>query len=289
MTEPASGAQPFDLPGTAHIGRVALRVDSFDHVLDFYRETIGLTVDREGSVVGFSGTGGDPILVLEADPDAAARPREAAGLYHVAVRVPDRGALGDVCARVREEPWAFTGASDHLVSEALYMRDPAGIGIEVYRDRDRGDWPDTDDGFVGMETDPLDLDALVADRRGDDTVPAGTDVGHVHLEVTDRERSEAFYTATLGMRLRDRYGDDAAFVAAGDYHHHVGLNTWEGRTQPAGDTQGLVWWELVVPDGAVLERVADRLETAGHPVEPVDEGVETRDPDGIRLRLRVQG
>ena len=282
-----SETEPFELPGTAHVGQAALRVDTFDHVLAFYRETIGLAVERDGNVAWLSGAGGTPILRLTADPDAPARPGDAAGLYHVAIRVPDRSVLGDVCARLQAEPWAFTGASDHGVSEALYMRDPAGNGIEVYRDRDRADWPPAADGFVGMVTDPLDVDDLVADRRGTDAVPAGTDIGHVHLEVTDRERAEAFYRGTLGLRLRDRYGDAAAFLAAGDYHHHVGINTWEGRTAPAGATRGLDWWELVVPTEAVLATVVERLEADDYAVEPTADGVETGDPDGIRLRLRV--
>ncbi|MFB6353297.1 MAG: VOC family protein, partial [Halobacteriales archaeon] len=239
-----------ELPAAAHVGRVGLCVGSLDRVRPFYEDAVGLTAERDGDRVALGPTSDEPLIVLEAAPEAPDRPREAAGLFHLAVRAPDRAALGDAVTRLRSSGFSLSGASDHLVSEALYLRDPAGNGVEVYRDRPRDEWPETDDGLVGMETLPLDLEALEAAGDGQhvDGLPAGTDVGHVHLEVTDLARSESFYADALGLGVRARYGDDAAFLAAGGYHHHVGLNVWNRRRAPASG-RGLAWFEFVLPDG----------------------------------------
>ena len=303
MTDTGS-AETFELPETAEIGRVALRAESLDRVLPFYRDALGFDVRREGEARARLTAGGETLLILEEDGDAPERGGDEAGLFHLAIRVPDRGALADALARVRDAGTTLTGASDHLVSEALYLRDPAGNGVEVYRDRPREEWPRTDDGGVAMDTLPLDLDGLSAAggaSEGSDTggadgsagLPAGTDVGHVHLEVTDLARSVAFYADALGLNVRARYGDAAAFLAAGDYHHHVGLNTWNGRTSPASDGFGLMWFEVALPDAGALDAVRRRLEGRGYAVEADGGEREDRDavtavdPDGVRVRLVV--
>jgi catechol 2,3-dioxygenase len=272
------------LPPETRIGRVALRVADLASPVEFYRDVIGLTVQErtpERAVLG----AGDPLLVLDRVPDLPDRPETAAGLFHLAVRVPSREALGDALARV-EEGWQLTGASDHGVSEALYLRDPEGNGVEIYRDRERAAWPTAAHG-VEMDTRPLDLDALRAAVAGDapDRVPGDTDIGHVHLEVTSLPEAQAFYVDSLGLGVRQEWGDDALFVAAGDYHHHVGLNTWNGRTT-ATEGRGLDWFELVVPDGETLAGVRDRLAGAGAPISDSGNGLAVEDPDGIEIRLR---
>lgn len=275
-----------ELPGDAHVGRVALRVGSLDRVRPFYEDDLGLVAERDGDRLVLGPTPDEPLLVLDEDPDASERPREAAGLFHVAVRVPHRAALGDAVTRLQSAGASLSGASDHLVSEALYLRDPEGNGVELYRDRPRDEWPIDEDGLVGMETLPLDLDDLEAAGSGEhpDRLPSGTDIGHIHLEVADLGRAEAFYRQALGLRLRARYGASATFLAAGDYHHHVGLNAWNGRSAAAGDHRGLAWWELVLPDETALEAAADRLEAAGH---RVTDGHVVDDPDAMELRLVV--
>ena len=277
-----------ELPPPTRVGRVALRIGSIDRVRPFYEDVVGLESVRDGDTLALGPTPEAPLVVLEEVADAPERPPAAAGLFHLAVRAPHRAALGDAVGRLRGAGASLSGASDHGVSEALYLRDPEGNGVEVYRDRPMDDWPDADDGLVGMRTLPLDLEALEATGDGEHAarLPPGTDVGHVHLEVTDLERAEAFYRDALGLRLRDRYGASATFLAAGDYHHHLGLNAWNGRSAPAGDHRGLAWWELVLPDeGARADAVA-RLETAGH---DVDDASHVVDPDGMRLRLVVAG
>ncbi|KAB1197338.1 MULTISPECIES: VOC family protein [Haloferax] len=273
------------LSDATHLGRVSLRVGSLDSVVPFYRDVVGLDVEREGGRAVLS-AGDDPLVVLDEAPNAPPRTREQAGLFHLAIRVPDRGALGDALARIRDHT-SLSGASDHLVSEALYLRDPEGNGVEIYRDRPRDEWPRTADGRVKMDTLHLDLEPLLADAHGDDHAPAGTDLGHVHLEVTDLVRSLDFYTDALGMNLRDDGYPGAAFVAAGDYHHHVGLNRWNERSEPAGGSRGVDWFEVVVPDTDTLGGVRDSLEQAGHTVEVSGDELVVSDPDGIELRVVV--
>ncbi len=278
-----------ELPPDTRVGRVALRVGSIKRVQPFYEDLLGLAGDRDGDRLALGPTPSEPLVVLEEAPNAAERPGAAAGLFHLALRTPDRAALGDAVERLRAGDASLSGASDHLVSEALYLRDPEGNGVELYRDRPRAEWPASEDGLVGMETLPLDLDDLSAagTDKHSEQLPPGTDVGHVHLEVTDLGRAEAFYRDALGLRLRDRYGASAAFLAAGDYHHHVGVNAWNGRSAPAGDHRGLAWWELVLPTAAARTAAVDRLEAAGHSVADRPEATVVDDPDEIPLRLVV--
>ena len=272
------------LPDATRLGRTALAVADLDETAAVYRDVVGLEVlDREGGRATL-GAGGAPLLVLEADPDAPERPRSAAGLYHNAVRVPDRAALGDALARIRER-WRLDGASDHGVSEALYLTDPAGNGVEVYRDRPRDAWPVGDDGRVRMTTDPLDLDAVAAAADGRDAAPPGTDLGHVHLEVTSLPAFEEFYVDALGFEVQAAV-PKARFVGAGGYHHHVGANTWHGRSDPAAG-RGLDWFEVVLPATDDLEALRSRLADRDVPVAGTDEGFEATDPDGLRVRFRA--
>ena len=273
----------FTMPTPTRIGRVALRVASLDRVVPFYRDVVGLDVARDGTGAVLS-AGDDPLVVLREEPGAPERPSDAAGLFHLAVRVPSRAALGDALTRIESSDEALTGASDHLVSEALYLRDPEGNGVEVYRDRPRDDWTVTDDGGVEMDTLRLDLDEIRAAAGGEDRAPPGTDIGHVHLEVTDLASARAFYVDTLGLSVRTESYSGALFVAAGDYHHHVGLNTWNGRGAPAGASRGIEWFEFVLPDRTTRDALSDRLAETGHDVASDEE---IADPDGIGVRFVV--
>nr|WP_303647610.1 VOC family protein [Haloarchaeobius amylolyticus] len=280
------------MPDGTHLDRVALRVGSLDATVPFYRDVVGLAVDRDDQAgeARLLAADGAALVVLIEDPDAPARPADAAGLFHLAVRVPDRPALAGALARVRDHG-TLTGASDHLVSEALYLRDPEGNGVEIYRDRPREEWAETADGQRDIRTLPLDLDDLAGAREsGSETparVPAGTDVGHVHLEVADLARATDFYVDGVGFALENDGYDGAAFVAAGGYHHHLGLNSWNGRSAPAGEDRGLAWYELVVPDEAALAALRDRLAARDQSVETVGDELRFDDPDGIAVRARV--
>lgn len=272
------------LPPDTRVGRTALRVADLDEQVAFYRDVVGLAVLARDDERATLGAGETPLLELDRDPDASARDRATTGLFHTAFRVPTRAALGDALSRVRER-WRLDGASDHRVSEALYLADPEDNGVEIYSDYPRDEWPERADGTVGMTTEPLDLDDVVSAADADGA-PAGTDVGHVHLEVSSLERAETFYGDVLGFSTRATMAG-ARFLAAGGYHHHVGANTWHGRTTPAGG-RGLAWFEVVVPDPDALDAARARLADHGVEVGETDDGLAVEDPDGIEVRLRVE-
>jgi len=272
------------LPSETRVGRVALTVADLADVTEFYDSVVGLAVHERDADRAVLGDGETALLELTQAAPASERPRAAAGLFHTAIRVPDRGALGDALRRI-ESSWRLSGAADHRVSEALYCRDPEGNGVEIYRDRPKSAWVETDAGEVNMPTEPLDTDAIRAEATDDDAVPPGTDIGHVHLEVTDLDAARAFYADALGMTVRATY-DGADFLAAGDYHHHVGVNVWNNRSEPSSG-RGLAWFELVLPDADSLAAARDRLADAGYAVSAAPEDLTVTDPDSITLRLRT--
>ncbi|MFA1611594.1 VOC family protein [Halobellus rubicundus] len=273
------------LPDETRLGRVALRVEDLDEMTAFYRRVVGLDVLERSDAAATLGAGDDPVLRLVRDAAAAPRDRSQAGLFHSAFRVPSRTALGAALERVRER-WTLSGASDHDVSEALYLSDPEDNGVEIYRDRPREAWPRSADGTAEMGTYPLDLESLAEASDGAADAPTGTDLGHVHLEATSLPDARSFYVDALGfgVQVEDR---GALFLAAGDYHHHVGVNTWNRRTSPAGG-RGLSWFEIVVPDTETLVAVRDRLADAGVESREIDRGIEVRDPDDVAVRLRAE-
>ncbi|NUQ20141.1 MAG: VOC family protein [Gemmatimonadaceae bacterium] len=280
----------FRLPDATRLGRVSLQVGDLARSLAFYEQVLGLrTVERTATHAVLAAHGDDrPILELDARPGTRAVPqRGRLGLYHFAILLPDRASLGRF-VRHLGEIGARAGAGDHLVSEALYLQDPDGLGIEVYADRPRDQWRRIGRQLV-MATDPLDVHDLV--RAGGDApwtgMPAGTTIGHVHLHVGDLERGAAFYSAALGFDRVVWSYPGALFLSAGGYHHHLGTNTWAGSgARPAADDEAkLLEWTIELPETGTVEAAAAALESAGHAVERDDAGVVTRDPWGTRVRL----
>jgi catechol 2,3-dioxygenase len=273
------------------MGAVRLTVGDLDGVGDFYRDAIGLSeLDRADGAVRL-GANGAPVVELAGDPDAPPRPRGTSGLFHLAILVPSRADLARALQRVAEAGWRLSGASDHLVSEALYLSDPEGNGIEIYRDRPREEWP-VRDGVLQMDTLPLDLDGVLGELRREDAgaaMPAGTRIGHVHLNVGDLTAAEAFYSGALGFDVTVRGYPGALFVSAGGYHHHLGLNTWagEGAPPPPEGSRGLREFEIRLPGPDQLAAEEDRLREAGF--EPRREGdeVHATDPSGNEVVLSV--
>lgn len=272
------------LPKTTGLGRTALTVTDLDRVATFYDEVVGLTLNDRTEERAILGAGGSPLLILEGTTPSSESDNSTCGLYHNAFRVPSRDHLGAALARIRDR-WHLDGASDHGVSEALYLRDPAGNGIEIYRDRPRSDWPYRKDGTVALTTDPLDLSALQAAANDETTLPAGTDLGHVHLAVSELSATREFYVDTVGFAVETEM-PSALFVAAGGYHHHLGANTWEQRTNPRAGP-GLSWFEIVLPDDAGLNGVRQRFEGGGYRIDELEEGFSVQDPDAIEVRFRV--
>lgn len=273
------------VPDAARIGRTALTVADLDGTVEFYRHIVGLEVLTRDEMTATLGVDGTTLLVLVQDEDAASRGREQAGLFHNAFEVPSRTALGAALERIRDR-WRLDGASDHGVSEALYLTDPEDNGVEIYADRPREAWSRRDDGTVRIGTAPLDLETIAAQSDGAASVPAGTTVGHVHLETTDLETARSFYVDTLGLVVQTTVSQ-ATFLAAGDYHHHLGVNTWNGRSRPVAG-RGLAWFEFVLPDEAALETARRRLADRGVAVETLDEGFAIEDPDGIAIRFGTE-
>lgn len=276
------------------LGPAHLRVRDLDRSVRFYTEVLGFTqAAREGDSATLTTGGADAWLRLTAQPDAASRPPRATGLYHVAILVPSRQALARSLRQLAERDYPLTGVADHLVSEALYLDDPDGNGLEIYRDRPREDWPRVN-GQIQMATDPLDLRALLREGLDDERPWTGLDpatrVGHMHLRVSNLDEAVSFYQDVLGFDLITRFGGSAAFLSAGGYHHHIGMNTWESRggSPPPANAVGLRDFEIVVPSAAELARVAERLGAAGVAFETgADGAIETHDPAGNAVRLRV--
>jgi catechol 2,3-dioxygenase len=268
----------FHLPPGTHIAYAHLRVANLERSLQFYRDLLGFhAIDREDATLRLSATGQrPPEIILTGHPGAQPKPPRTTGLYHIAIRLPDRLALARVLHRLLESDWPLQGAADHLVSEAIYLPDPDGNGLELYTDRPRERWAWNGDQ-VAMATEALDVAGLLveANRGGPWTgIDLATDIGHVHLHVSDLKRAEAFYADLLGFDVTQRTYPGALFVAAGGYHHHVGLNTWAGRgaPPPPPDAAGLVAFGICLPDRETWQTVVDRAKEAGMPVETQDDG-----------------
>jgi catechol 2,3-dioxygenase len=273
------------------LGAVRLTVSDLDGMASFYERVLGLRVlERAGELVRLGPEGGSALVELEGRSEAPPRPPRAAGLFHLAILVPSRPELAASLRRVAEAGWGLTGASDHLVSEALYLRDPEGNGIEIYRDRPREEWRRTN-GTLDMATLPLDLQGVLGelDESRANGMPAGTRIGHVHLQVSELGAAGTFYEDLVGFDVTVRTYPGALFLSAGGYHHHVGLNVWEtdgGPVSPMG-ALGLAWYEVVLPGADEIDGVADRLADGGAEVSRREEGVMATDPSGNHLLLRA--
>jgi len=266
------------------LGAVRLTVSDLDRSRTFYERAIGLrSTERDDGTLAL-GVADDPALIeLRGDSAAPRLNRRAPGLYHLAILVPTRQDLAFALARLVVARWPLDGASDHLVSEALYLSDPDGNGIEIYRDRPRADWPHSD-GQLQMATMALDLDDVLGELGGapglQEQAPAGTRIGHVHLQVADVAAAEAFYHGVLGFDVMVRGYPGALFVSAGGYHHHIGLNTWHsaGAGPAAAGSVGLRSFTIELPDSEALDAVTARIEAAGLAHERRADGILVRDP-----------
>jgi catechol 2,3-dioxygenase len=283
-------------PDTA-VGAVRLRVAELDVLTAFYERAIGLrTVSRDDGVVRLGAEEGLALVELEEAPVAPPRPPFSTGLFHMAILVPTRADLARALRRVIGAGWRLTGASDHLVSEALYLNDPEGNGIELYRDRPREEWRREPTGELAMATLPLDLDGVLGELGPDGSedsgsMPAGTRIGHVHLQVSSLEPAESFYSGALELDVTVRSYPGALFLSAGGYHHHVGANIWQSRgaPPPPEGALGLEHWELVLPTGEERDRLAARLAEAGAELVGLDAGSLATDPSGNRVLLTARG
>lgn len=274
----------------AHIGAVHLTIRNLERSISFYENSLGFTLRSRQDGEARLGTQAHDLIALQENPEAQ-QTTGTTGLYHFAVLVPSRLELAEVLRRLSATQTPVSGFADHGVSEAIYLPDADGNGIEMYRDRPRDEWPRNPDGTITMTTDPLDLEGIVAGLEGyDDPWPglhADTVMGHMHLRVADISQAEAFYLNTLGFDLIKHYPGSASFISAGGYHHHIGMNTWESRggPPPPPDAVGLRWYELRLPGADSVGKVADQVRKAGGDFEETDSGLLLRDPsqNGVML------
>ena len=274
---------------------VRLTVSDLDRSRVFYERVLGLRVTAvDGEVLGVGAPGERTLIELREDPAAPRLDQRRCGLFHFAILLPERRDLAAALMRIVASGWALSGASDHLVSEALYLDDPDGNGIEVYWDRPRAQWPHTPDGGLRMATLPLDLQALAGELRRsapDGHAPPGTRIGHIHLQVADLQAAEPFYRELLGLDVTVRGYPGALFLSEGGYHHHVGLNTWHSLGADAAPVDGIGLRSFTMSLGSepALASVLSRLEQAGLPLEPGPDGAAAlvRDPSGIAVALSV--
>jgi catechol 2,3-dioxygenase len=287
MTARAYGVPPpgYQLPDGTHVGVVRLQVADLERSLAFYTRILGLTVLSNAAGVAVLGAG-VPLVALHEKRGVSPAPRHGLfGLYHFAILLPDRAALGRFATHLSEVS-VRVGMADHLVSEAFYLTDPDGLGVEVYADRPRSTWQ-----FKGrqlaMATDPLDVPSVIASAQGRpwDGAPAGTRMGHVHLHVGSLPEAETFYHRALGLDKMVWEYPGALFLAAGGYHHHLGTNTWSPGPSATDGEARLLEWELVVPAAADASAAAASLRGGGFEVSQNGRGWLTRDPWGTALRI----
>lgn len=271
------------------MGAVHLTVASLERSLDFYRRVIGLTLQRREGDTAYLGAGGADLLVLSERPGAR-RVSGTTGLYHYAILVPSRRELARVLVRIAETQTPVDGLVDHWISEAIYLPDPDGHGIEMAADRPREQWPPLQ-AIARRGNLPLDLEGLIAELRD---APQRTElaaesvIGHVHLHVAGIAQAEAFYHGVLGFDTLPYGIPTAGFVSAGGYHHHIGYNTWAGfgAPPPPTDAVGLQWFVVELPTPAELQKVVDRVRATGLAVAEQEEGFLVRDPstNGVLLQ-----
>ena len=298
---PGSYGEPprgFRLPEATRLGAVRLQVADLARSLAYYERVLGLRAVEQSATHATLAAWGDDRPLVELREHRGARPmgqRARLGLYHFAILLPDRASLGRF-VRHAAETGVRLGAGDHLVSEAFYLQDPDGLGIEVYADRPRSSWRRVGRELM-MATDPVDVPALLHEA-GDATwtgMPAGTVIGHVHLHVGDVAQAAAFFSEAMGFDRMVWSYPGALFFGAGGYHHHLGTNTWAGNAAPpAHNDARLLEWTVELPDAATLDAVAASLTSAGYPADRDASAhgaadVLTRDPWGTAARLRAAG
>jgi catechol 2,3-dioxygenase len=301
------------------IGSPVLRVKNIDRVLLFYQKGLGLHVNRryqdgedDDEHVDSDNLEYDlafkqkflsdePILILHHDPNAKNVPQRSAGLYHFAILVPDRRSLATTYLALINSGVRFDGFADHLVSESLYLRDPENNGIEIYRDRQASEWSHDSEGYIKMDTLPLDLNSIVSElneeeRKTAKAFPTGARIGHIHIRVTNLERSIKFYHEKIGLDITSDWSSmGASFLSAGGYHHHIGMNTWHslnGKVHANGET-GLENFTITIPDRSsfkTIESIINHHTSSEQQKNQKDDKDQflVSDPDGIQIVFKSE-
>ncbi|MET1249711.1 VOC family protein [Sporolactobacillus sp. STCC-11] len=278
-----------EVPNT-YVDQIFLFVRNLQRSKDFYSGMLGLSILQQNQqAITFSANGTDPLLTVEQPVDVLPPNRRSAGLYHFAMLVPSRKDLAAVTAHLLKEDYPLVGGADHAVSEALYLEDPDGNGIEIYRDRPADEWK-WENGKVLMLTEAMD-EHLLDELNGEpwSGLPKETKMGHLHLQVANLKETEKFYVEGLGFNLVAAYEPYADFISTGGYHHHLGLNVWNSRGVPVqeGIHVGLNYYRLVFPDIQMRHEAIDRLLKSGVSIEQTNERMFAKDPSGIKFELGI--
>lgn len=264
------------------LGYVSLTISDLRRSVRFYQDSLGFQLLKEEGDTAYLGAGEDILLILVEQPGAIQYERRT-GLYHFAILTPSRVELGNVLKNLIESNTQIQGGADHLVSEAIYLSDPDGNGIEIYRDRPRADW-EYENGILKMATEPLDYQDILAEVDGKGKKWNGLDgetrLGHMHLHVADLTEAVDFYENTLGFDLQLYYGTSAAFLSAGGYHHHIGLNTWNGTgaPPPPPNSVGLRYFSVTLHNYDEMGQLVKRMEQAEASYEKNEDGLLVQDP-----------
>jgi catechol 2,3-dioxygenase len=283
-----SATTQFALTRPAYVGTAHIVVRDLARVSDFYQKIIGLSVIEKSPSGDVLGVGGQPLLTLTTAKDVERAPGNAAGLFHTAFLLPNRPELAHWLAHIAHNNIELQGASDHLVSEAIYLADPEGNGIEIYRDRGPSEWTYKPDGTIEMATLQLNLQALyeTAPKTEWKGMAEGTAIGHIHLQVGNIPEADQFYQDVLGLKIMARY-PGASFFGSGAYHHHVAANIWNSRGAQArkGNMTGLSGYSLRFNEQQALDSALAALDRLEIQTERHSDGVSLKDPWGIGLTL----
>ncbi|HJA89672.1 MAG TPA: VOC family protein [Candidatus Jeotgalibaca merdavium] len=274
------------------LGKVALKVNDLEKMTQFYQEIMGTSIlaQTDNSVtLGVKETGEALFELIKINP--AAEKKVTAGLYHHAVLLPTRSDLGEFLYNLLVKKYPLGGASDHGYSEAIYFNDPEGNGVEVYADKNRSEWDIREDGRIEGITIQMDAEGVLGSvKKPFSGLPAGTIMGHVHLTVRDLVENGEFYTNIIGLGLKSDYFGQAKFFASGDYHHHVGSNTWAGKLlpQPEEDQLGMAYYTWVLPNQDELVALKGRFDQNGISYEEEAGVLKAKDTNGILMHIIVK-
>lgn len=276
------------------LGSVALNVQQLDQMIAYYSRVIGLDVLNQSDQKADLGTkDNEKVLLTLIKEEAKGTPTRKTGLFHTAFLLPSRKDLGNVLYSYLSREIPIGGASDHGYSEALYLQDPEGNGIEIYADKPKEVWDVRPDGTIAGITIQMDANGVIEsrdERQQIDKFPAGTIIGHVHLSVSSLDATHEFYVDVLGLDLKYNYGEQAKFLAAGDYHHHIGANTWAGDNLPKREETdlGLRSYSFVLPNEGALNKVKENFEDLDMQyTEEVSGAISVFDPNGVKVFLEV--
>ncbi|EAF2175053.1 TPA: VOC family protein [Listeria monocytogenes] len=270
------------------LGEVVLNVGHLKEMAGFYQEVIGLKLLEENERMVRLGVCGsdEALLVLKKIDNAVVPEVPRIGLFHTAFLLPTRESLADVLLHLAKSGYPIDGAGDHAYSEALYLHDIEGNGIEIYADRPKAEWMRDGDGNLPMVTEQVDVDSLlqIATDEPFTGMPNGTIIGHVHLQVADADKAEQFYKEVLGMNLTTAI-PSARFFAAGDYHHHIGSNVWAGRNLELlqENETGLAWFTIITPD---KDAIITNLIEQGYDVKRLENTISVTDSNGIKIHFK---